>query len=1251
MRQFWFVWVSLCLCLSMMVTSDSLAQNENYPVITKDNAVALEQIGIMGGDQGRIAVSSDNHWMAIGGLQGVWVVDLDAGDEGAQLLAGHTDKVNAVVFHPIDSNMLASAGDDGTIQLWNVETRETIRVIEAQDSPIFGIDFDKTGTFIALAGGASVCIFHVETGTQISEFTDVPEGFRRVEFLNDSPLLLAGTFNSSLAIWNRNDGTFVGEINNGFNGDVRAITTSDDGEQMAVGLFSGRVITSTIATGEQLTLDYHDKGVMDVAFSPNGNMIASVGMDNKVLITETTNGDLITEFELADFTYSIAFSNDNRLIYVASNDGKVTTWDIARGQIVEDRTLAFPTVRQVVYSPDGRFIAAVTDEDSLGHVFNAQNHKQVAVLNGHEGRTFSIAYRPDGRLIVTAGSDGDVLVWRTDTFELADTLSTNEDRIYSIAFSPDQNVIATGGESFIRLWNLRDKKELLAFDNGETIWGLSFSPDGSLIAAPGGLWNAFERTKLDVTIGEFASVAMSPNSDLLATTEKFIPIEPKRVRPARQGFVGLNNTKVAFSPDGLLVAMAINENIQIIDVATQTVIATLRGHGADIRSLAFSPDGTKLVSGGYDATIRQWAVVGDVPEENDETPISMAGLILDIMPTDIPSPIVNNTTITADTIAQVEHTVLRQAISNVVDIDVAPDGSSAVLASLRGVFYVDLTDLTIPPIAMLPTDVQIFPSGLAVDYALDGTKVVVSHGFARSQEAVGGGITVWDITEGTPILANEFVINGDRGFSIALSTNRDMVAVGFNNPKAQIIDINSGSIISETEDALFGRINGLSFSPDDATLTASDANGNKAFFRTITGEFLGGFNSGIAIPMWWSPDKTYLYSAEQTGFILRDGSNTEPIRENPYPDDVSGDIKATDVTNGQLVITSEDIIWFLEYQSGEITQTITGFESIITTAEVTADGQQLIAVTNDNKLRIWDIKSGQQVNELELGFIDPQADITISDDGRYFALGNKNASIRLFSAETGEFVRNIETQHSSPLVFLPNSTILATAQSDNTLTFWDGSTGRLRDTVNTADTQLVNISPNGDYVITRNSGKHLTLQNIRTGAILFDDVQVHLTDFNDADISIPDNLMATAGDDGVVKLWDLENHEQKALIWSHANGVEQVVFAPHDSLLATMGADGVRVYDYRPFSNIDEEYIFSLSIPSANGLYFSVDGSLLFAHVSDALHVWSMDDGREVVTFDLPDAVSILTADGTRIIATDEEGTIYSFAVVKSKTQ
>lgn len=1246
MQQFRIVLITFCL--SLLFINITGAQDDEFPVISAENATAIEQIGIMGGDQGRITVSPDNHWMAISGLQGVWVVDLAAGDENARLFAGHTDKVNSTAFDPTDSNHLVSVSDDGTIREWDVATGESLRVIEAQEAPIFGVDIDPTGRLIAAASGSVVRIISLETGEEIRQLGDIPVGFRRVTFIKDSPLVIAGTFNSSLAIWNLGTEEFVGEINNNFNGDVQAVRVSADGTKLAVAMLSGRVVTSTLATGEQLVLDYHTDGVRDVMYSPNGRLLASVGMDKKVLLMDAVNGDLLNEIELDEFTYSLAFSSDSRLIYVASADGRVSTWDIERNQIVQERSLRFPNVRQVAYSPNGRFVAAVTDEDSVGRVFNALTNRQVAVLKANDERVLTLAYRIDGRVIATAGSGGDVHIWRTDRFELADTLTTNEDRIYSLAFTPDTSVIATGGESAIRLWNLPEKEQLFALDNETPVWDLSISPDGSLIAAPGGLWNAFTREKLPIEISEFASVAISPNSDFLATSDKLIPIEIDRIRPAATGYVGLSNAGVAFSPDGSLVAMAIEENIQIIDVTTQTVITTITGHTADVRSLAFSPDGTRLVSGGFDATIRQWAVVGDVLDARIP-PIGTDGAVFNRMPDDILTPTITDDILTLTTISDIESTSLRQAITNVVDLDVAPDGSSAVFASLNGVFYIDLNNLTIPPVALLPTEEAIFPSGLAVDYSMDGTQVAVSHGFARSQEAVGGGITLWDVRGDVPQLIDQFLITGDRGFSVALSPNKQFIGIGFDGSRARILDIPSGSVVSETEARLASRVNGITFSPDNLNYSVSDTAGNKVFYNTITGALLGGFNSGVAVPMWWSPDNTYLYSAEQTGFILRDGFNTEPIQENPYPEDVVGDIKATDVAAGQLMIAGEDNIWILDYQTGEITQTITGFESIITTAEFTLDSQQIVAVTNDNRLRIWDIETGLQIDELQLGFIDSQAAIAVSDDGQYVAIGNRDISIRILSAETGELLRTIETDQTRPLHFLPNSPILTTAEGNNIVNFWDVRTGQILEPVNSDGNRIVTISDDGTYVITRKDRNLLTLQNVQTGTILFEDKQVHLSQFNDADISIAENLMATAGADGVVKLWDLRDREQDALIRAHDNGVDKVAFSPVGTLLATMGDDGIRVWDYRPIFNILEQFVFTLPIERANALYFSLDGTMLFAHVGDTLHIWSMDNGIELANLTVPDGVSMLTADGTHIIAVDTQGSISSIAAVPTE--
>jgi len=1229
------------LVLSLIIWTPLHTHAQDYPVITADNVTALKQIGVMGGDQGRIATSPDDNWLAIAGLQGVWVLDLDAGDESARLFDGHTDRVNTVVFHP-DSNILVSGSDDGTIRLWDVATGEETLLIEASSNPVLGLDFDSTGTFLAVATRPVVRIFLSETGEEIEVLDDKEGGVRRVEFVNRTPLLIGATFDNSLAVWDLNDNLYLGEIDTGFNGDVRGISTTPDGTQVAVALFSGRVLLNTIATGEQIVLDYHVDGARDVQFSPNGNMVASTGMDDVAFLMDAQSGELITQFALDDFGYSLEFSSDSRFLHIASADGKVTTWDINREQLVEDREVAFPTVRQIAFSPNNRHVAAVTDEDNLARVFDVNTNQQIAVLKGHEGRTFALTYRPTGNLILTAGSGGDVLIWRTDRFELADTLETPEDRIYSIAFTPDLNVVATGGERFIRLWNLPEKEEILAINHGSTVWGLSISPDGSLIAASGGIWNAFTGERVDAVIDEFASIAFSPNSDILATTEGFIPVEPRRIRRPRGGYVGLNNTKIAFSPDGTLVAMAVEENIDIIDVTTQSIIMTLVGHENDVRSLAFSPDGRRLVSGGWDATIRQWAVTGDpFPPSNQ---VSGDGVEIVVMRDNFQLAPTTNESITSDNLDQTDITVLRQAISNVIDIDVSPDGSHAVVASLAGVFYIDLNNLNNAPIQLAPTDPAIFTSGLAVDYAVDGTMIAVSHGFARSEEAIGGGITIWDVqNEDSPELLAEYVITGDRGFSIALSHNKALVAIGFDSPLMRVLSVATGEQISETQEPLFGRINGLAFIPDDSVITVSDTSGNKGFFETITGSILGGFNSGLAVPMQWSPDGSQLYSAEQSGFILRDGFSAEVISEHAYPEEIGGEILTTDIINGQLVVATEDTVWLLDYETGEINDTITGFGTVITTAEVTRDGLQLIGVTNDNHLRVWDIETGLQRIDTELGFSDPVAPTAISDSGAYIAIAQRDVGIRVFSGITGQLLRFIDTAETNRLHFLPASNFLATSGQGDTIEVWEVATGDRIALIPTADNIVNFISDAGDYMVTRDGLFSINVHNTRNGNLIFEGLRAHITRTQAVDIQ--GDLMATGGADGVVKLWDLDDREQEVLWYAHQTGVYDLAFAPTETLLATIGTDGINVYDYRPFANINQRFVFSLHVTDINGLYFSNDSELLFAHIGSTLHVWSMDNGSKVAEVDFVAGESILTRDGDQVIAVNPAGSIYQLAL------
>ncbi len=1226
----------------------SFAQDDTFPVITVDNANQLTEVNVIGGDQGKIAVSSDDRWLAVSGSRGVWLFDLTDESDTGRLLGGHTEPINALDFSN-DSTVLASASDDDTIRLWSLPDGEELMILEGHTDDVLDVDFHLTDTFLVSASGGdddTVRIWDLESGEEFRQYSDVAEGHAYVNFLDNTPLLLSGTLNSSVGIWNLNDDAFLLEFNSGFNSHVTSIASSPTQPKFAVSLFSGRVIIGDIEAGDQQNLDHHSQGVREVVFSPDGSVIASVGMDDLMIISDVNTGEILAEYELEDFGFSVAFSSDGQRVFVATDDGKVNVIDVFAGEIVAQISLAFPSIRQISYSPDGRYIAAVTDEDRLARVFDAQTGEQIAVLSGHIGRTFAITFSPDGSLIASVGGGGDVIrLWETENFTLAGAIAHEDDSIYSVAFSPDGSVLATGSSrGQIRLFDHVSTEQLAVFDNEDSVWGLSFSPDGTLLAAPNGVWNIINGEKLPITIDRFASVSFSPLSDLLVTSDTFINISDTEAVTPPTGYVGLNNTKVAFSPDGTLVALANDEDIDIVDINLQAVVARLEGHTSNVQSIAFSPDGTMLISGGSEGTIRQWAVRGDAGPAVEPTPIvaNFDGLVLDFLPTDVPAVTVSDNAITLDNVSDLKETIVRSAISHIRTLAISNDGSHIAINGRDGAFLL-VADNSENPIPLSPEDSDIFSASLVSAFSHDGSVLAVSYGFEDEDISSGAGLILWDITGDTPMILYSTTLV-DRIFSLAFNADGSMLATGLLSEQATILDLGTLEFIASTQEPLFGAVVGVQFSNDGTILSVADTAGNKALFNSADGSFLGGFNSGIAIPLLYSADNSVFLSAEQEGFLVRSLSG-DVLQENAYPEELRGDILATDLSSGQLVVAGANIIWFLDYQTGEISQTITGFDTGILTGQVTADGSHLIAVTGDNLLRIWNTNTGEEISQQRLGYNDILAETIISPDGRFFILENDETSLWVFDGVTGELLRELVTDQTAELAFVPNTSILASSNFASKIEFWDAESGEMLASVPTDSYVDISFSNDGVYLATR-SLDTLRLQNIRTGQILFDDVPVHLDRFNDIDFSLSENLVATAGEDGTVKLWNLETAEQVGLIRAHPEGIRLLSFSPNGSALATMANDGVRLWDYSEMSAITEVFFSGFDFGfGLNGLYFSQDGTLLFVHKSRDIIVLDANTGVEVARLAVLDGTSLLSSDGATIVVAEDAGNIRRYAL------
>jgi len=280
------------------------------------------------------------------------------------------------------------------------------------------------------------------------------------------------------------------------------------------------------------------------------------------------------------FRKSLAFHPGGSILAGAGwapKDSQVTLWNVSKGTI--DRTLdtSTPTVRAVVFSPDGSVLAI----GGAGPVtcFAMAMGKETRTLEGHTGDLLDLEFSPDGKTLAGAGNAGRVTVWDAATGKPLRTIKVDGSPITSIAFNPDGSTLASASwDRTVKLWDLATGK-LLRTLNGHSreVHCVTFSPDGSTLASG----SADRTVRLwDVTTAE----------------------------PTRTLDVEATVYRVAFSPDGAVLASGQHSTVvKIWDANTGELREELEGHPQHaVVSVAFSPDGSLLATGGTDQAVKLW---------------------------------------------------------------------------------------------------------------------------------------------------------------------------------------------------------------------------------------------------------------------------------------------------------------------------------------------------------------------------------------------------------------------------------------------------------------------------------------------------------------------------------------------------------------------------------------------------------------------------------------------------------------------
>ncbi|MCM6775369.1 hypothetical protein NDR87_16175 [Nocardia sp. CDC159] len=498
------------------------------------NKVPLVRLDGHAGAVQTVAFSPDARIVATGSADqtiGLW--DRESGARLATL-AGHTQSVDSVAFSP-DGATLASASPDQTVRLWDVGRRAAVTTLRGHTAEARTVAFSPDGRTLASGGhDLTVILWDVEHRRLRARLTGHSNYIYSLEFHPRLPLLASAEENGRILLW---DPTRVPL--SGHDESVTALAFGPDGALLASTSTDRRVLLWDWRRQRALAaIEGQRAPVNAAAFSPDGRTLVlgggspahATGVDDNFLSIWDV-GDPAAPVKVADLighrdqVRGVAFSPDGQTLASVGSDGMML-WDVRSAARLA--TLCHGDyLRDVRFSPDGRTLAALTAYNHTALLFDVATRTRTATLT-HSGLPRELAFSPDGRVLATVGTDRSIILWDPRSAAQLATLPQAQ-TLLSVAFSPDGSRLAAGGvEGTIQLWEVASRTHLatLAGHSGP-ITSVRFGPDGKTLASAG-----TDKTiiRWDTDPGEaITSICRTLAADLTPEEwARFLPASPYR---------------------------------------------------------------------------------------------------------------------------------------------------------------------------------------------------------------------------------------------------------------------------------------------------------------------------------------------------------------------------------------------------------------------------------------------------------------------------------------------------------------------------------------------------------------------------------------------------------------------------------------------------------------------------------------------------------------------------------------------------